>query len=142
MFGKFLVRSDSYLWTLPVSVAFINQRLHALAKGSRLCSRETATLLEWMTCISIPSLASHRASQKPSRPADGITEAGLDGDAPRAGQGGSPSLTLDGFAGPLDHLLSLARAQTIDLAGIEPRRVCRRLFGLSHAAMTRSLAWA
>ena len=24
----------------------------------------------------------------------------------------------------------------------ELRRVCRRLFGLSHAAMTRSLAWA
>jgi hypothetical protein len=49
---------------------------------------------------------------------DGITEAGLDRDASRAGEGGSPSLTLDGFAGPLDHLLSLARAQTIDLAGI------------------------
>jgi hypothetical protein len=26
--------------------------------------------------------------------------------------------------------------------GIEPRRVCRRLFGLSHAAMARSSAWA
>jgi hypothetical protein len=24
----------------------------------------------------------------------------------------------------------------------EPRRVCRRLFGLSYAAMARSLAWA
>jgi hypothetical protein len=24
----------------------------------------------------------------------------------------------------------------------EPRRVCRRLFGLSHAAMVRSSAWA
>jgi hypothetical protein len=24
----------------------------------------------------------------------------------------------------------------------EPRRVCRRLFGLSHAAMARSSAWA
>jgi hypothetical protein len=28
------------------------------------------------------------------------------------------------------------------LSGSEPRRVCRRLFGLSHAAMTCSLAWA
>jgi segregation and condensation protein A len=33
-----------------------------------------------------------------------------------AGEGGSPSLTLDGFSGPLDHLLSLARAQKIDLS--------------------------
>src|ERR1700712_1770123 len=49
---------------------------------------------------------------------DGITESGLDRDAPQAGEGGSPSLTLDGFAGPLDHLLSLARAQKVDLAGI------------------------
>jgi segregation and condensation protein A len=34
------------------------------------------------------------------------------------GEEGSPSLTLDGFAGPLDHLLALARAQKIDLAGL------------------------
>jgi segregation and condensation protein A len=34
------------------------------------------------------------------------------------GEGGSPYLTLDGFTGPLDHLLTLARAQTIDLAEI------------------------
>jgi segregation and condensation protein A len=43
-------------------------------------------------------------------------------DGPEEGQGGSPwgspYLTLDGFAGPLDHLLTLARAQTIDLADI------------------------
>jgi segregation and condensation protein A len=35
-----------------------------------------------------------------------------------SGEGGSLYLTLDGFAGPLDHLLTLARAQTIDLATI------------------------
>lgn len=35
-----------------------------------------------------------------------------------AGQGTSPFLTLDGFTGPLDQLLILARAQSIDLAGI------------------------
>jgi segregation and condensation protein A len=39
-------------------------------------------------------------------------------DGPEEGKGGSPYLTLDGFAGPLGHLLTLARAQTIDLAGI------------------------
>jgi segregation and condensation protein A len=39
-------------------------------------------------------------------------------DKPREGEGGSPYLTLDGFAGPLDHLLVLARAQKIDLADI------------------------
>jgi segregation and condensation protein A len=37
---------------------------------------------------------------------------------PEAGEGGSPSLTLDGYSGPLDHLLALARSQKIDLAEI------------------------
>ena len=35
---------------------------------ARLCSRETATLLEWMTWVSIHGPVSHRASQNPSRP--------------------------------------------------------------------------
>jgi segregation and condensation protein A len=39
-------------------------------------------------------------------------------DESREGEGGSPYLTLNGFAGPLDHLLTLARAQKIDLADI------------------------
>jgi segregation and condensation protein A len=39
-------------------------------------------------------------------------------DEPAAGEGGSPSLTLDGYSGPLDHLLALARSQRIDLAAI------------------------
>jgi segregation and condensation protein A len=34
------------------------------------------------------------------------------------GEGGSPRLTLDGFSGPLERLLVLARAQQIDLARI------------------------
>ena len=34
------------------------------------------------------------------------------------GEGGSPRLALDGFSGPLEHLLVLARAQQIDLARI------------------------
>jgi segregation and condensation protein A len=33
-------------------------------------------------------------------------------------EGGSPHLTLTGFSGPLDHLLTLARAQKIDLSAI------------------------
>ena len=38
---------------------------------------------------------------------------------PGTGEGAaSPVLTLDGFTGPLDHLLTLARARTIDLATI------------------------
>ena len=36
---------------------------------ARLCSREIATLVGWMTWTSIPRERSHRASQKPSRPA-------------------------------------------------------------------------
>ena len=39
-------------------------------------------------------------------------------DAAGAGEGGSPSLTLDGFSGPLDHLLALARSQKIDISKI------------------------
>jgi segregation and condensation protein A len=39
-----------------------------------------------------------------------------DRSGPGAEEGGSPLLTLDGFAGPLDHLLTLARAQRIDLS--------------------------
>jgi segregation and condensation protein A len=39
-------------------------------------------------------------------------------DGLEAGEGGSPSLTLDGFSGPLDHLLALARSQKIDLAAM------------------------
>jgi segregation and condensation protein A len=53
------------------------------------------------------------------RPAAGDTEAAdPKAQEQQRGQGGSPHLTLDGFAGPLDHLLTLARAQRIDLAGI------------------------
>ena len=37
-------------------------------------------------------------------------------DGAQAGEGGSPFLTLNGFTGPLDHLLTLARAQKIDIA--------------------------
>ena len=36
---------------------------------ARLCSRETATLVGWMTWASTPCKRSQRASQKPSRPA-------------------------------------------------------------------------
>ena len=36
---------------------------------ARRCSRETATLEAWITCASTPRASSHRASQKPSRPA-------------------------------------------------------------------------
>jgi segregation and condensation protein A len=40
------------------------------------------------------------------------------GDRPETGEGGTPHLTLDGFIGPLDHLLTLARAQKVDLSEI------------------------
>jgi hypothetical protein len=36
---------------------------------ARLCSRGTGMLVGWMTCASIPRDRSHRANQKPSRPA-------------------------------------------------------------------------
>ena len=37
---------------------------------------------------------------------------------PADGEGSSPFLTLEGFSGPLDHLLTLARSQKIDLCSI------------------------
>jgi segregation and condensation protein A len=39
-------------------------------------------------------------------------------DGPADGEGGTPFLTLAGFSGPLDHLLTLARAQRIDLSAL------------------------
>ena len=42
----------------------------------------------------------------------GCPDAALDG----IGEGETPSLRLDGFSGPLDHLLARARAHTIDLS--------------------------
>ena len=39
-------------------------------------------------------------------------------EGPLAGEGASPFLTLNGFTGPLDHLLTLARAQEIDLSAL------------------------
>ena len=40
---------------------------------ARRCSRETATLVGWMTWASMPRARSQRASQKPSRPASKAT---------------------------------------------------------------------
>ena len=49
-----------------------------------------------------------------------MTGATADPEAPwdGAGEAGSPALTLDGFSGPLDHLLALARAQRVDISRI------------------------
>ena len=61
--------------------------------------------------IAAPGDRHDRADGGPALPV-----AGQDGSG--GGEGGSPFLTLDGFAGPLDHLLTLARAQQIDLSAI------------------------
>jgi segregation and condensation protein A len=42
-------------------------------------------------------------------------------------EGETPQLTLDGFAGPLDHLLTLARAHKIDLADISVTALVEQL---------------
>ena len=47
---------------------------------------------------------------------DGDAEAGTE-DA-GAAQGSSPAIALDGFSGPLQRLLALARAHAVDLARI------------------------
>ena len=55
-------------------------------------------------------------------------------DGTGAGEGGSPYLTLDGFTGPLDHLLTLARAQKIDLADISLTALIDQLTTALHQA--------
>jgi segregation and condensation protein A len=54
----------------------------------------------------------------PATSSAGVSADGSVADWPEEGEGASPLLTLDGFSGPLDHLLTLARAQQIDLARI------------------------
>jgi segregation and condensation protein A len=55
-------------------------------------------------------------------------------DGPERGKGGSPSLTLEGFSGPLDHLLTLARAQKIDLFAISLGALIAQLTAALHGA--------
>jgi segregation and condensation protein A len=49
---------------------------------------------------------------------DAPLTAALRTEGAEAGEGGSLFLTLDGFTGPLAHLLTLARAQKVDIAAI------------------------
>src|SRR3954452_7924682 len=42
-------------------------------------------------------------------------------------EGGTPLLTLDGFSGPLERLLTLARAQQVDLGGLSLRDLVDQL---------------
>ena len=66
--------------------------------------------------------------------------AGPPADEPEAGEGGSPFLTLDGFTGPLDHLLTLARAQKIDIAALSLTALIDQLTtALHHAPAATSL---
>lgn len=56
------------------------------------------------------------------------------------GAGGNPHLTLDGFTGPLDHLLTLARAHKIDLSDISVTALVEQLAtALRQAPATTSL---
>jgi hypothetical protein len=56
-------------------------------------------------------------------------------EAGQAGrEGGSPHLTLTGFSGPLDHLLTLARAQKIDLSDISLTALLDQLTAALHQA--------
>jgi hypothetical protein len=55
---------------------FINGVSNSVSSRSvfaRRCSHDTATLEAWMTWASMPRALSHRASQKPSRPASKAT---------------------------------------------------------------------
>src|SRR6202789_1781321 len=60
--------------------------------------------------------------------------AGTTADGSGAGEGGSPSLSLGGFSGPLDHLLTLARAHQIDLFDISLGALVAQLAAALHQA--------
>ena len=65
-----------------------------------------------------------------------------DGGADAAGEGGTPLLALDGFSGPLDHLLTLARAQKIDLGKISLAALVEQLAAaLQQAPAATPLGW-
>jgi segregation and condensation protein A len=53
---------------------------------------------------------------------------------PAAGEERSPALTLDGFSGPLDQLLTLARGQKIDLAALPLDALVAQLTAALHQA--------
>src|ERR1700733_11322522 len=55
-------------------------------------------------------------------------------DWPAEGGGGSPSPPLDGFSGPLDHLLTLARARQIDISNISLAALVEQLAAALHQA--------
>jgi segregation and condensation protein A len=58
------------------------------------------------------------ADAEPGAEANKVPPAQPVEDGPAGGEGGAPFLTLDGFAGPLDHLLTLARAEKIAIGAI------------------------
>ena len=58
-------------------------------------------------------------------------------DWPEGGEGSSPFLTLDGFAGPLDHLLTLARAQKIEIEKISLAALVDQLVAALRQAPSR-----
>jgi hypothetical protein len=83
-------------------------------ENDRCSSKITALAVQWPMLRFSPCAASGGLSMPDSIADEDGNVVGRTGG--RAG--GSPSLKLDGFAGPLDHLLALARAQKIDLSGI------------------------
>jgi segregation and condensation protein A len=69
----------------------------------------------------------------PAAPAADGPEAGPPGTP--AGEGGTPLLTLDGFNGPLERLLVLARARQVDLARLSLAELIAQLASaLQHAS--------
>jgi segregation and condensation protein A len=64
-----------------------------------------------------------------------------DSHGPEEGEGASPLLTLDGFTGPLAHLLALARARKIDLSQLSLTALVDQLaVALREAPVTTSLS--
>lgn len=51
---------------------------------------------------------------------------------------GGPSLTLDGYTGPLDQLLALARTHRVDLARLSLPALCDQLVAALLEASIRS----
>lgn len=62
-------------------------------------------------------------------------------DAPDGARDATPRLALDGFNGPLDHLLALARAQKIDLSAISLAALTDQLAAALHDASGIPIGW-
>jgi len=86
-----------------------------------------------------PSVAVNGAAPSTAdRLPDAATVADWEDPPPRAASGAAPMLSVDGFEGPLDWLLEMARAKKIDLARLPIAELIQCFVGAFEAALGRA----